>query len=177
MAALTGSAARRYAEALLDLAGGDSDRFRASLENLAGALGPPTLRFLREPRVPLADRRTTLQEASRNEPTAIRSLLLLLLERDRIQLLPRIATAFAELVEQREGIVRARVTTAVALDDARRADVVRRLERSSGKKVRATFAVDPSLIGGTRVQLGDRLVDTSLATQLQELKRSLAAAS
>jgi len=78
--------------------------------------------------------------------------------------------------EQREGIVRARVTTAVAIDDPRRADVVRRLERSSGKKVRATFAVDPSLIGGTRVQLGDRLVDTSLATQLQELKRSLAGA-
>lgn len=177
MAALTGSAARRYAEALIDLSGGDIDRFRTSLESLTGAFGPPVLRFLREPRVPIADRRKLLEDAARSEPPAIRSLLLLLLERDRVQLLPRIATAFAELVEQREGIVRARVTTAIPLDDPRRADVVRRLERSSGKKVRATFAVDPALIGGTRVQLGDRLVDTSLATQLQELKRSLAGAS
>jgi F-type H+-transporting ATPase subunit delta len=176
VAALTGSAARRYAEALIELAGGDIDRFRVSLENLAVALGPRVLRLLREPRVPLADRRKLLEDATRDEPPAIRSVVQLLLERDRIQLLPRIATAYAELVEQREGIVRARVTTAVAIDDPRRADVVRRLEHSSGKKVRATFAVDPSLIGGTRVQLGDRLVDTSLATQLQELKRSLAGA-
>ena len=49
-----------------------------------------------------------------------------------------------------------------------------RLERSNGKKIRATFAVDESLIGGAKVQIGDRLIDSSLKAQLAELERELA---
>jgi len=51
---------------------------------------------------------------------------------------------------------------------------VRRLEQTSGSKVRATFAVDPALIGGAKVQVGDRLIDASLRNQLDELARQLA---
>jgi F-type H+-transporting ATPase subunit delta len=174
--ALGGSAARRYAEALLEIATDARavDSYRASLDRLAAALGSDIIRALRDPRVMLERRRAALAAATRDEPKAIRGTLELLLQRDRLELLPDIARAYADLVDRREGIVKARVTTSVALPDAERTDVVRRLERASGKKVRATFAVDERIIGGAKVQIGDRLVDASLRTQLDQLARQLA---
>ncbi len=174
--ALTGSSARRYAEALYQIATGEKavDDFAASFERLRQALGGEILRALRNPGVPLRTRRAAIDAATAGEPKAIRSLLDLLLERERIVLFPQIAAAYVDLVERRAGIVKGRITTAKELSAGEREDLVRRLERSSGKKIRATFAVDESLIGGAKVQVGDRLIDSSLKAQLDELRRELA---
>lgn len=174
--ALGGSAARRYAEALLEIAteARAVDSHRTSLDRLAAALGPDIIRALRDPKVTLERRRAALAAATHEEPKAIRATGELLLQRDRLALLPDITRAYADLVDRREGIVKARVTTSVAVPDAERTDVVRRLERASGKKVRATFAVDEGIIGGAKVQIGDLLVDASLRTQLDQLARQLA---
>ncbi len=174
--ALTGSSARRYAEALYQIALSEKavDDFAASFQRLRQALGGDILRALRNPGVPLRSRRAAIDAATADEPKAIRSLLDLLLERERIALFPQIALSYAELVEQRAGIVKAKITTAKELSASEREDLVLRLERSSGTKIRATFAVDESLIGGAKVQLGDRLIDSSLRAQLEELRRELA---
>jgi F-type H+-transporting ATPase subunit delta len=174
--ALSGSSARRYAEALLQIATSEKaeDEFAASFERLRQALGADVLLALRNPGVPLRARRAAIEAATASEPKAIRSLLGLLLERERIALFPQIALAYADLVEQRAGIVKGRITTATELGTTEREELVRRLERSSGKKIRATFAVDESLIGGAKVQIGDRLIDSSLKAQLTELERELA---
>ena len=174
--ALSGSSARRYAEALYQIALSENavPAFGASLDGLRRAFTPEVLRSLRNPGVPLRARRAALDAATAAEPKAIRSLLGLLLERERIALFPQVADAYAELVERRAGIVKGRVTTATQLSANEREDLVRRLERSSGKKIRATFAVDASLIGGAMIQVGDRLIDSSLKAQLDELRRELA---
>lgn len=174
--ALSGSSARRYAEALLQIATSEKavDEFAASFERLRQALDAETLRALRNPGVPVRSRRAAIDAATAGEPKAIRSLLGLLLERERIALFPQIAVAFGDLVERRAGIVKGRITTATELSSSERAELVGRLERSSGKKIRATFAVDASLIGGAKVQIGDRLIDSSLKAQLAELERELA---
>ncbi len=174
--ALSGSAGRRYAEALIDLAGDPAtvERFRASLERLSLAIGPETIAALRDPRVSLEHRRDALVAAINDEPAEVRSLLVLLLERQRIQLLPAIARYFGEIVDRRAGIEKAKITTPIELAAADRDELVRRLERSSGRKIRATFVVDPSLLGGAKVQIGDHVIDTSLAAQLQEMARELA---
>jgi len=174
--ALGGSSARRYAEALYQIATSERavDDFGASLRRLREALSDDVLRALRNPGVPLRARRAAIDAATADEPKAVRSLLDLLLERERVALFPQIASAYTDLVEQRAGILRGKVTTATELSAADRADLLRRLERSSGKKIRATFAVDPSLIGGAQVQIGDRLIDSSLRAQLDELRRELA---
>ena len=174
--ALGGSASRRYAEALLDIATSEGAvaPFHASLERLAEAIGPEAIRSLRDPRAPLARRRAALEAATKSEPRAIRAVLALLLERDRIALLPGIARAYGELVDRREGIAKAKITTPVGLSEREQRDLVARFERASGSRVRATFAVDPALIGGAMVQLGDHLVDASLRTQLTSLGRMLA---
>jgi len=104
----------------------------------------------------------------------MRSLLVLLLETDRISLVPQIALAFGDLVDRREGIAKARITTAVALDEAARRELVQRLERESGRTLRATFAVDATLIGGAKVQIGDHLIDSSVRARLIALGRELA---
>jgi F-type H+-transporting ATPase subunit delta len=173
---VSGSAARRYAEALLSLAANEQAvrQYRASLEQVAPVFDRMTIAGLRDPAVPLKQRQEAIAAALTDEPAEIRSLVLLLLERDRLALVPHIARAFGDLVDRREGIAKALVTTAVPLDDGERADVVRRLERASGQKVRATFAVDPMLIGGAKVQIGDHLIDSSLYARLAALGRQIA---
>ena len=172
----SGSAARRYAQALLELAEDSRavGQFRASLERLAPVFDRVTVAGLREPSIPLSQRTEALAAGLHDEPPTVRSLVVLLLERDRIGLVPQIARAFGDLVDAREGIARARVTTAVPLGDPDRDDLVRRLERASKTKLRATFAVDPGLIGGAKVQIGDHLIDSSLYGKLIELGRELA---
>jgi len=174
--ALSGSAARRYAEALLAL--GSDERtvgdFRASLERLAPVFDRFTIAGLRDPSVPMKQRVDALSSALGDEPDIVRSLLILLLESDPIALVPQIAIAFGDLVDRREGIAKARITTAVALDEPARRELVSRLERESGTKLRATFAVDPTLIGGAKVQIGDHLIDSSVYAKLIALGRQLA---
>ena len=174
--ALSGSAARRYAEALLGLAPDQRAvaELRASLEKLAPVFDRVTIAGLRDPSVPIKERIEALTSALLGEPDVIRSLLILLLETDRIALVPQIALAFGDLVDQREGIAKARITTAVALDEPTRRELVQRLERESGRRLRATFAVDPALIGGAKVQIGDHLIDSSVHAKLIALGRQLA---
>lgn len=174
--ALSGSAARRYAEALIGLAADAAavDAYRASLERVSAALGPATIQVLRDPRVSLDRRRAALVAAVEDEPRPVRSLLTILLERQRIALLPAIARSYADIVDRRAGIEKAKITTPVELGSADRDELVRRLERSSGRKIKAAFAVDPSLLGGAKVQVGDHVIDASLSARLDELARQLA---
>jgi F-type H+-transporting ATPase subunit delta len=174
--ALSGSAPRRYAEAILDLATAEEavEAHRVSLDSLAAGISPQSIRALRDPSVPVKQRLLAIEAVTKGQPKAIRSVLLLLEQRDRIALLPGIARAYGDLVDRRAGIVEAKITTAVALDDKQQRAFVERLEKSSGHKLKATFAVDESLIGGAQVQLGDHLVDSSVRARLHALQTQLA---
>jgi F-type H+-transporting ATPase subunit delta len=174
--AQSGSAARRYAEAILDLATAEKavDAYRVSLDSLAAGISPQSMRALRDPSVPVKQRLAAIEAVTTGQPRAIRSLLLLLEQRDRIALLPDIARAYSDLVDRRAGIVKAKITTAVALDEKQQRAFVTRLEKSSGHTLKATFAVDETLIGGAQIQLGDHLVDSSVRAQLNALRTQLA---
>jgi F-type H+-transporting ATPase subunit delta len=174
--ALSGSAPRRYAEAILDLANAEGavDAYRTSLDSLAVGISPQAIRALRNPSVPVRQRLAAVNAVTAGQPKAIRSLLLLLEQRDRIALLPDIARAYGDLVDRRAGIVKAKITTAVPLDKTERRAFVERLEKSSGHTLKATFAVDEALIGGAQIQLGDHLVDSSVRAQLNALRTQLA---
>jgi F-type H+-transporting ATPase subunit delta len=173
--ALSGSAPRRYAEAILDLATAEKavEAYRTSLDSLAAGISPQSIRALRDPSVPVRQRLAAIEAVTKGQPKAIRSVLLLLEQRDRIALLPDIARAYGDLVDRRAGIVDAKITTAVALDDKQRRTFVERLEKSSGHKLKAIFAVDESLIGGAVIQLGDHQVDSSVRAQLSALRTQL----
>lgn len=173
--ALGGSAARRYAEAMLDIATdeGAVAAYRTALEALGG-VDRVALAMLRDPGVPLERRLAAATAMTADAPRAVQGLVALLVRRDRIRSLPGIASAYGDLVDEREGIAKARISTAVEVGEAERDGIVRRLEQATGKTIRASFTVDPGLMGGARVQVGDHLVDASLRAQLDALREQLA---
>jgi ATP synthase F1 delta subunit len=149
--------------------------YRAALDRL-GALAPATLRLLGDPGMPLEKRLRAAEAATVGQPGPLRGLVAVLIRRDRIALLGRIAAAFGELVDERSGIAKAHVTTAIELDRSAREALVSRLSRATGKTIQATFTADPDLLGGARIQVGDHLVDASLSAQLRSLRQKLTSA-
>ncbi len=174
---LTGSAAKRYAEAFLDLAEERRavDESAAALGRMAEALSGEAFRLLASPEHPIDSRRRALELVTASEPALVRALLFTLLERGRIALLPAIARAHRDLLDARAGVEKAVITTATELDESERRALVERLERASGKTLRATFAADPSLIGGVLLRIGDHQLDGSVRTRLAVMRDRLAA--
>jgi len=173
------TAARRYAEAAFQLAQRDAqlDRWAADLDVVAGiAARPEAERILDNPAIPLAERRQALERLleGRVQPSAAR-LAALLLERARVALLPRVAAEFHRLLNAHRGIVSAVVTSAAPLTADETAAVRARVERMAGAAVELHTEVDPNLLGGLTVQVGDRLLDASARGRLERLRDELLA--
>ncbi|HEX5466900.1 MAG TPA: F0F1 ATP synthase subunit delta [Candidatus Limnocylindrales bacterium] len=174
------SSARRYAEAAFAVAGEAGDeaaygRWRQDLASAAATLADPQLsRSLANPAIPLEARQRLLDETlGRGLGEQPRNLLRLLLERGRIELLARVAEAFAALDDRRQGVSRALVTSAEPLtEDELRAIQARLGELSTGTTV-LTTQTDPSLLGGVVVRIGDRLIDGSVRGRLERLRGRL----
>ncbi len=108
-------------------------------------------------------------------PKGVRNFLLHLLVEGEIGLLPQVVEAFSRQLRKEEMEV-AVVTTAVELDEATREKVEAQLRARYGEKVKVVFQVDPKLLGGMVVRVGDRLLDGSLATRLRALREQLLSA-
>ena len=98
-----------------------------------------------------------------------------LAQNDRLALLPQIREQFEVLKDEREGVVEAEVQSAFELSDAQLEDLVQRLEKKTGRKVRAQLSLDRELIGGVRIVLGDKVIDGSARAQLAALEAALKA--
>lgn len=103
------------------------------------------------------------------------NLLRILAENGRIDLLPEVRSQFEALKNEREGVVEAEVHSAFELSDEQIADLVRRLEAKTGRKVRTRVRIDKELIGGVRVLVGDKVIDGSARAQLTALESALKA--
>jgi len=93
----------------------------------------------------------------------------------RLELLPEIRRQYDALRNEREGVVEAEVLSAFELSDVQVADLVARLEKKTGRRVKAKVAVDKDLIGGVKVVLGDKVIDASARAQLGALEAALKA--
>ena len=153
------------------------EQWRDALVGVSAALSRETLRLLASASVSLDARRRALKSATKDAPRGVRALLSTLLERKRISELPDISRAFGDLLDARDGIEKAVITTATPLDAAAQQRLVDELERSTGRRLRAAFAVDPELIGGAVVRVGDHEIDGSLRARLTLLRERLATAS
>lgn len=102
------------------------------------------------------------------------NLFRLLRRKARLALGPSIASFLRELVDEERGVLRAVVTTAVELDDARREQIRQQIVQSSGhQQVEIETRVDPSILGGIVIRIGDQMVDGSTRSRLQHLRSSL----
>ena len=88
----------------------------------------------------------------------------------RVELLPAVVREFRRLHARQEGVVEASVTSAVALDEAAQAALQERLSALTGQSVAMHLDVDPSLLGGVSVRIGDRLIDGSVRGRLERLR-------
>jgi F-type H+-transporting ATPase subunit delta len=173
------SAARRYAEAAFQLAARD-DTHDAWANDLAIAVqlvgDPRVARIVSNPSVPLADRSATIGRLldGRVSPLVV-NLVRLLDQRGRLALLPAIAAEFTRLLDALRGVVAATVTSAVPLDDKEVGAIRSRLETMTGRTVKLATAVDPSIIGGVTVRVGDRMIDASVRGRLERLRDQLVA--
>ena len=98
-----------------------------------------------------------------------------LAENHRLELLGEIREQFGALKNEREGVVEAEVISAFDLDAGQLADLAQRLEKKTGRKVKATVRVDKELIGGVKIVIGDKVIDGSARGQLGALENALKA--
>jgi F-type H+-transporting ATPase subunit delta len=172
-------AAKRYALAAFQIAQerGDIDAWQDAMGLIAEFMGDPEVRqVLENTRVGQEPKQRLIGAALGDLPELPLNLARLLVRKHRTALAGDMALAFSQLVEEGRGIAHAHARTAVALSDAEVADLARRLQQQTGQEVILDVEVDPSLLGGVVVQIGDRLIDASTRARLHALRESLVGA-
>ena len=171
------SAARRYAEAAFEVAMRDNtvDTWRSELASAAEIVAEERIgRALANPSIPL-ETRTATAEATFGSLVSrqVLNLIGLLLRRGRIKELPRLAAEFRRLDDERQGITHATATSTSPLTADEVRALTQRLEQFTGGRVELDVQVDPSLLGGVVVRVGDRLIDGSVRSRLERLRNQL----
>jgi F-type H+-transporting ATPase subunit delta len=138
----------------------------------------PELRnVLLSPAVPTVRKRAVIARLAPAVPLSplVRNFLFVVIDRRRGGLLGEMAAAFESALDERTGIVRVEVRSAVPLDASQQAALGQELSKIANKQVRCEFFVDPTLIGGVVARMGSTLYDGSVRTQLDTLRERLTA--
>ena len=176
--------AARYANALADVVTAASSTLRppdalAELRAFQTALeaSPELPNALVTPSVPIARKRAVVRRIADvlKLSRVAHNFLLVLIDHRRIADTAAIADAFEVVLDERLGFARAEVTSAAELDEPQRTALAAELERLTGKKIRARYAVDGSLIGGVVARIGSTVYDGSVRGQLHSIERRLSA--
>jgi len=173
--------AKRYAQALLAAAGrrGVAEAVAESYRDVVGIMDrtPRLTQLLRAPQIGRDRKRELLAQLFGGR---VEEVLLhffdLLLQKDRLEFLDAIQREYQVLVEEQQGLSRAVVTTAVPLPDDLRDELATRLAQLTGKRIVMTREVDPTVVGGVCVKMGDRVIDGTIRTNLARLRAQLAEA-
>lgn len=171
--------AERYASALFEVAKrkGIEDEINEHLGLVKGLFDEPAFRkLMASPRIRIEKKMESLGRGLEGvvDPLVL-SLMGLLLDRKRVEHLPEISDVFTKMLEDARGIARAKVRTAVPLDEVIEKKLTEVLQQVTGKKIFMEKSVDKSLIGGVAVRVGDRLLDSTIRTRLGEMREELLA--
>jgi F-type H+-transporting ATPase subunit delta len=168
---------RRYAQAAFELAKENSlDRWSEDLARVAEVLGDSdVLEFLDAPQVADSAKLDGIGKLLSDIDVLVRNTVNLMTVNRDISKFADMFRIFNEMADERRGIARADVVTAVPLDDAQRSQVAAGLAKLMGRsEVKMTESVDSEIIGGVVARVGDRLIDGSTRTQLRAMRDSLA---
>lgn len=171
------AAAKRYARAVFELATeeGQVEEWGRRIATVRDLLSDPNVAaVLTNPTIPLGLRMGLVSDPPHELDPEGTNLARLLIESNRVAQVGGVLEEFETLTDAAAGRVRATVTTAVELDHIERDKLAHQLSERLGKEVRMTVVVDKGILGGLKLQYGDRLIDASVATKLQQLRRRLA---
>ena len=169
--------ARPYAEAAFALAreAGALPAWSSMLRYASAVVADPAMaRALDNPNFTAGDKESLILSVCGDKLDAMgRRFMKVLVEADRVALLPQIAALFDDLKNDAEGVATARIDSAFPLTDAQVAELKGALEKRFGKKIEATVSVDRELVGGARITVGDTVIDASVQAQLQSMANQL----
>jgi len=174
------SASLQYANALADIAleQGASEPAAKQLESFAAAYEESAeLRtFLASPAVSVEAKHEVLEKISNRLGASkiIRNFLFVIADHRRTQLIPEIVATFQQVLRQRQGVAEAEISSAVELTSAQKKELAATLARVTGKKIEPKYSLDPALLGGAVVRIGDTIYDGSLRSRLNEMRARLA---
>jgi F-type H+-transporting ATPase subunit delta len=175
------SASLQYANALADivLQQGAAEPARRQLADFEAAYAEsPELRnFLASPAVTRQEKHSVIEKlvARLAASRIIRNFLFVIVDNQRAHLLPQIVEFFEKVLMHRQGVAEADVVSAVELNNAQKSTLLQTLERLTDKKIQAKYTLEPGLIGGAVVRIGDTIYDGSLRNRLNLLRAQLSA--
>ena len=175
------SVAKRYAKAIFELAleQGRLEAIGADLSLVRDTLtqNPDWQAWLANPQVAASDKQEALRQVYGEKVSPeVLQLLSIMLKNRRTTLIVAVADEFKALLDEHQGVVHAQVSSAFPLTEAEEAGLAAALEKLTGKSVVLHKEVDPELIGGVLVRIGDRLYDGSVRGLLQRLEKRLVTA-
>lgn len=174
----TATIARPYAEALFRVAqSADLAGWSERVSEMAQLAAHPDVRALAEdPKLTDSQVADIFLSALKSPPAAeATNFINMLVQNNRLTLLPEIAAQFQILKNQAEGAADARIISAFQLTPEQLQEVLATLEKKFGRKLHPIVQVDSSLIGGVRVEVGDEVLDSSVRARLQQMHSALAA--
>jgi F-type H+-transporting ATPase subunit delta len=175
------SASLQYANALADvaLAQGVAEPVAKQLHDFGAAYeeSPELRTSLASPAVSIEAKHAVIEKIGARLAASkiIRNFLFVLADHRRTHLIPEVIAAFLEVIRQRQGVAEAEVSSAIELSAAQKKEMAATLARLTGKKIEAKYALDPTLLGGAVVRIGDTIYDGSLRNRLNEMRVRLAA--
>ena len=174
--------ARPYAEALFrvaseDAASGAMQKWSTLVADMGAVASDADMqRVLADPRVTGDQVYAVFVGALGGEiATPAQNFVRTLIDNDRLGVMPTIATQFALLADAKEGSAEAKISSAFPMNDVDVKDLVAALEKKFAIRLKPVVDVDPALIGGVRVVVGDRVLDTSVRSRLDAMKAALIA--
>lgn len=174
----TSTTPRRYAEAVFEIAQRDDtvEEWLRQLETAASAVSDDhVVRQLEDPSVPFEERHEVFRAVFKGQMLQpLDNLLGIMIRRRTLQLVPRIASEYRRLYNRQVGIVEATATSAARLEPGEITALRQRLETMTNKKIELSVAVDPALLGGIQVRMGDLLLDGSVRGRLERLRERIA---
>ena len=175
------SASLQYATALADIAleQGAAEPVKKQLGDFGAAYAESAeLRnILASPAVEKAVKHGVIEKltARLGASRVIRNFLFVVADNQRTHLLPEILETFDAVIRQRLGMAEAEITSAAELTAAQKNSLQQTLERLTGKKIQAKYSLDPALLGGAVVRIGDTIYDGSVKSRLNQMRARLSA--
>lgn len=175
------SASLQYATALADIAleQGATDLVKKQLEDFGAAYteSAELRNVLANPAVELAAKHGVIEKlaARLGASRIVRNFLFVVADNQRTHLLPEILQTFEDVIRQRQGVAEAEVTSAAELTAPQKTQLLQTLEKLTGRKIQAKYALDPTLLGGAVVRIGDTIYDGSVRNRLNQMRARLAA--